>query len=936
MDKRIYFVISPHINYYHSYRGDSKGKSGFFKDLKIMEGILNQLDVLESEGFSNGKIRLTWDYADIFWSIQLQKEYQNEVLDRVIERCKKGKDEVLIGSWANIAQAILDTEELRKDNEWFLSNSMEIGVNQLFKGRVAPYSRVQEMMFTQGMIEQYNRLGIKGICLYYSAVPFDAGRPFLNPRLTLDQRYGLVKLRSTVSDATITMIPTYSFGDIYDYLSIKKWFELIRKQQISGEISGHALIFLNFDMDYDNWVGIKMPKKLEWMPNTRGIRELAEAVDDFKYIEFTNLLDIIPKLKIYGETTLYQDVADGAFNGFYNWAQKFDNTKFWTIGQRARWMKCISDTLIENDFSTEVSKEANKFLRDGNDLSQTYLKNKLLFCSTTNFGMSVPFLHPDRHKTALTYGLNAHIAAENAVNLTVDKASKKIFESLENNQYYISIIPIVNRGITETEKTNVNGLVFIKTELPGFLKNLFLNKNYVLKLVNQNDEKLIFNYSTYKSESNSELFLEGFIPASHFNEKRININKIIIEESNKDVSLKNQELEASTNVIKNEFISLRFDANGKISSFKYNEEEIGCPTFLETAVTFGKQKKNKRYTAKKEKITVIRDGTDSFSASVKVNSEFEIVNNSIVYSEKILTLYSNIPYLFVNVKVKFPEIHGIAKNQGITSAVETSYDQRWNEIMPCEIKPNILGNGIPLRIWKRNFFGYVSSFDLNLRDVDPKNADVDCLVSNVSDGWMAMSNKKTGLLIGFNSLKAANFAFSPIKIRNKGFGDVKIKSQQIRVNPFGCYYGKLLHHWTDGTGHAQKLVAKQFSTFRSTAPTYSGKKVSFDLVLAPYFGDQPPLEVQSFSDHFSLQPLVLIGKKNASESYTNISKYVKKAEKIIDKFNLRESLNLSYLKRVKKINENSDGSEEVEDELDISSLGLKTLLRLYFDGRKGR
>ena len=66
----------------------------------------------------------------------------------------------------------MDTEEFLQQHEWFLENSMGIGVNQLFPGRVAPYARTQESMFTQGMIELYNQTfpkGQKNIYIQYKA-----------------------------------------------------------------------------------------------------------------------------------------------------------------------------------------------------------------------------------------------------------------------------------------------------------------------------------------------------------------------------------------------------------------------------------------------------------------------------------------------------------------------------------------------------------------------------------------------------------------------------------------------------------------------------------------------------------------------------------------------------------------------------------------------
>jgi hypothetical protein len=348
-EKKIYFALSPHINYYHSYRGDSKGVAGFGKDIEIMGKILDKLDKIEDGDFSFGPMKISWDYADTFWSIQLQREFQENILDRVIERCKQKKDEVIIGSWANTGQPMLDTEELMQDITWHFENELGIGLRQLFPGRVAPYARTQETMFTQGMIEIYNKIGVKGICMYYSTYAFDTLRPFLYPRLNANQRYGLVQLNSSVSKSSTLLIPTYGFGDVVDYFSIKRWFKLIRKMQEKGQIDGHALLLINFDMDADYWTGVKLPKIVRWMPKTGGLREFAKAVDKLNYVEFANLIDIIPKLPVHGECICYPDVADGLWNGFYSWAQKYDNTKFWTYGQKARWLKCVSDTLVSNN-----------------------------------------------------------------------------------------------------------------------------------------------------------------------------------------------------------------------------------------------------------------------------------------------------------------------------------------------------------------------------------------------------------------------------------------------------------------------------------------------------------------------------------------------------------------------------------------------------------
>ena len=59
-EKKIIFVISPHINYYHSYRGDLRGLTDFGKDLKMMRDIIdkcrkNGVELVYPEAMINSK-----------------------------------------------------------------------------------------------------------------------------------------------------------------------------------------------------------------------------------------------------------------------------------------------------------------------------------------------------------------------------------------------------------------------------------------------------------------------------------------------------------------------------------------------------------------------------------------------------------------------------------------------------------------------------------------------------------------------------------------------------------------------------------------------------------------------------------------------------------------------------------------------------------------
>ncbi|UCG03458.1 MAG: hypothetical protein JSW11_05580 [Candidatus Heimdallarchaeota archaeon] len=923
-DKHIYFVMSPHINYYHSYRGDSIGTDGFGLDLRIMQRILDTIHDCEAEGFCDGNVRISWDYSDLYWSIQLQRKFQPEILDQVINRVKQRKDEVIIGSWGNNALSILDTEGFLQQCQWNMENSMGIGLNQLFAGRIAPYIRVQETMFTQGMIELLNQVDIQGILNYYAVIPFDTARPLINPRLDWNQRYGLVNFKSTVSDQSFLMIPMYGFGDIIDHLSIEKWFKFIRGRQKSGDIEGHALVVLNHDMDSPAWKGTTVPRFMNWMPNTGGIWEIIKTVDKLEYVKLVNLLDIVPKLKVHGSCTIKQDIADGCWCGYYNWAQKYSNTQYWTIGQRARWLKCSTDTLVSHKISQSSIADINKFLRNTDDSVNSYVKNTVLFSSTTHFGMSMPFQHPHRQKTALKYAIEAYKLAEKALGLALDGALQSEWKTA-NEGIDMYILPIQVRGITEKERKSVESSILIRTDVPKEFGNKIS--------INSPEVPLYLEYS----DNQKSHPLEAIIPPSVF--KEIGYTKLNLEFGEKKLSSlpSDDELRASPRVLKNRFVTIVFNDQGKIQSFIFNGMEFSSKNFLDSAIVFGKPKNPTRYNSSFDEIEVIQDGTNNFSASVKINSLFQMFDGVEVKAEKILKVYTNIPHVFLKVRMMIPNIKGTSSSDSNIYGVKTKYDDRWQEIIPCEIRSSIIGkNGGYLKIWKHNFLGHTTYFDLDMVEVDPKNADIDCLVSNISDGWMAVSNGEQGLLVAFNSLKAANFAFTPIKIRNKGFGDLKNvqKGQQVRINPFGTYFGKMLHHWTHGTGHAQQIIPSYSSTFKSTAPTFSGKTLEFELMITPYHGDKPSKELQSSANHFSFSPLIIFKDPSTGNVYDNYSQFTQEIESIMEEYGLEEILDKSYLEWVDIVNQEEDKLEDKER--DDTNIRFRHLLIFLIDGIRSK
>ena len=62
-EPRIHLSFRFHVNFYHSYRGDSLDEKGIGKDIRIIRSILDDIDGLESDGIP---VRCAWDIENFF------------------------------------------------------------------------------------------------------------------------------------------------------------------------------------------------------------------------------------------------------------------------------------------------------------------------------------------------------------------------------------------------------------------------------------------------------------------------------------------------------------------------------------------------------------------------------------------------------------------------------------------------------------------------------------------------------------------------------------------------------------------------------------------------------------------------------------------------------------------------------------------------------
>ena len=98
IDKKIYLAFRFHVNFYHSYRGDTPDEGGFGKDIRIIRRIIEVLDAFNAEGVP---VRGTWDIENYFSLEKIMPKHCPDIIESWQRRVAEGKDEVQLMSYNN-------------------------------------------------------------------------------------------------------------------------------------------------------------------------------------------------------------------------------------------------------------------------------------------------------------------------------------------------------------------------------------------------------------------------------------------------------------------------------------------------------------------------------------------------------------------------------------------------------------------------------------------------------------------------------------------------------------------------------------------------------------------------------------------------------------------------------------------------------------------
>lgn len=824
----IYLSFRFHGNFYHSYRGDTPDEMGFGKDIRIIRHIIRVLDAYNRRGIP---VKGTWDFENYFSLETIMPAHCPDIIEDMKRRVRENGDEIQIMSYNNGMVSAHTAAEFEAAIGRAVTNNARSGVKDLFG--IDPFMvRPQEMMFTPGHVSLYRRCGIRALSLFYSAVPFNSFSNFVPP-LGLKERFNPLTLRYPGVEDTMTLMPAYNTGDLIDNLTLRRWLKRLRRLQLKEKDPCDLLLTVDMDADDDFWYGIKAPPLDLLWSSLRGLEGLLKNIDGLDFLRFTTPRAYLESHPPVGEVCFGQDTADGSFDGYSSWAEKWENQQLWTGIERSRLMEAQTRRLMETTGRLPRAEEIEALL------SRSF-EERLRSLSTTHFGMASPIMNLTRLRTAATMiGASVDAAAG-----AFDIASQG-FASKDGQRDSLVLMDCRNAmGGASAGNTPRAALYLVRLPLaheafpdsPVALRERAGAVTPCVVSETAGRRELMFTERLGPGErKNYELFLPADPPG---------------------IPLSGQAVTITADRISNGLLTITLNEHNEIAELVSGSARYGEDLFCKSGVTYGRTVRR----CTRWRLVETATPAGGFAGVVRTEGEIRIGGREdhVVVFERELMLFAGVPYLYAFVSVRYPETRHKKYNRARSRRLQQTWDGRWREVMPCEIVPGIAGSAQnPLRVWKHNHCGETNFYDLDYGAFS-RNRELDSVNNHVTNGWVAVTNGARGILLAQSAEAAASPAFCPLRTRLRG------EQTPVYLNPFGTYYGKQLKYDTARSGLGRTLALLAADHLNSYAPSYNGRAQCFSLMIAPYEGDCPPAQITADAGAYAHPCITITGDRRLS------------------------------------------------------------------------
>ena len=797
LDRKVGIALGFHINLYHSYRLDTNDEYGFGKDIRIIRNTIRTLDEFNRRGV---RVKAVWDVDNLFSLQEILPKYAPDIIRDIRRRVRDNGDEIIIMSYNNGLASAMTEDEFKASIRLAMTNPGKSGLLDVF-GRVSPIVRPQEMMVTPGNFNLYRQMGVEAIVMYYSAIPFDAFRVFVEP-LSFQEALNPILYANDQTGESMTVIPAYTIGDLLENTSLGSWVRRLQGLQRQGEIQSDLLIFVNFDADDAYWTGYDVPWHLSWLPNSGGLTELLEEVSGMENVEFTTLMDYLKTHPPMKKLSFGQDTADGNFNGYNSWSEKATSPLYWTKVIRDRRLSLllakIENTLKSNEFPAALARDMEKSF----DL-------RLRLQSTTNYGMSTPFVTGQREQTVESIISEMDELSTEMVDWAITTVRRDLDRRLPPEPPAPDMVYLDRLRIFSGNKGQADiAAGLLRFDLSGCrLKNsrdFFLvgeaGRSLELDLIKAGlDSQGFVNRAEFMIPPGSDA-PEGTYylyagPGRRMLEKTAGENR-------------------SGFTLKNEYLEIELSPDGLISGVSHDGRlrlEAGS---LTPSIRY--RFNNGIIDCRPQKVSV-STSKNGPNPSLDISGLLSLPDRVSVKPGRFdyhLTLIKGTPLLLVQGEITYPQTRKWKTISGGHARLMKRYDPNWYETAPLELiwSPAATTDS-PFKIIKRNYLGVESSYLLDYFRHSPENLDLADINNHITAEYAGVAAPGAGLAVAMDTSQLANFAFCPMKMNCKQKSELG-----IRLNPFGTYFGRQYRPPTWGNSHGYEAAVTAGGQYRSSAP----------------------------------------------------------------------------------------------------------------------
>jgi len=710
-DVSIYLAFRFHVNFYHSYRGDTPDENGIGKDMRVIKYILDILDKHNAEGVP---VRGTWDIENYYSLEQLMKKHCPELTERISKRAKAGIDEIEIMSYNNGLVSAHTEEEFISMMEHTYSNDCNSGLKDIF-GNYAPIVRSQECMMTPKLIKLYKQMGVEAITMFYSCIPFNGFSNFV-PLLPTEKRYNPLWYKAPGRDDKIILMPCINPADVYDSYGLRALVKRLRREQMTMDKPVDLLITLDMDADDLFWEGyfntalsydLLKRKKTLWQG---GLNIFINKLKNIPYLKFTTPYDYLKSHQPTALVEFGQDTMDGSFDGFAPWSDKLENAKLWTGIERSRTI-------------AEYARAVSGYNKATEELIKASMKNRILTLSTTHFGLSTPVMCKPRL-------LQAFDKVRLAMSDSNEILEKALSGAKEGVRAYIPKKYFRGEG-------KKSGLIRLKGEISD-INGKGIKAVFIRDVFGEKETDAVFSGTEYEIALNREPLTE-----------------------------KEAGVFADKYSISNDFIKLSINNDKELEMFYYNKKWTDNGSFM-TKINYNNRICTATDISYKTDLIKGKAAMLTEKGSIVIDPD----NNKIVKYEKRYTIVFDLPYIYADVDIEYPMTDDFKVSKAKREKLKRGYDLRWKEIIPLEITPAFKGRpSKPIRVTKHNFFGDLSYFDYNYGQFS-NNEEIDSSNNALTCGFVAFSADKEGLLLSQSVAADNKFAFCPVRIKTDGEEDI--------------------------------------------------------------------------------------------------------------------------------------------------------------------